>query len=64
MSKRPKLFAFVKDTHTGQVRRIEMKPSTNTSKLERHMVRDLESGLWLYKKKYEYKDRQNGGKLK
>ena len=59
VSKQPRLYAFVKDILTGEVKRVEIKPSTNTSKLERRMIKDLESGLWLYKSRYEYQDQKN-----
>ena len=58
MSRQPQLFAYVKDLATGRIRKVLIKPSTDTSKVERRMVHDIESGLWLYKHKYEYQDKK------
>lgn len=56
---RQKLYAFVKDTVTGKIARVLIKPSSDTSKVERKIIRDVESGLYLYKHKYEYQDKKN-----
>jgi hypothetical protein len=33
-----------------------------TQKIERRMIQDTESRLWLYKNKYEYLDKKNADK--
>jgi len=63
MSRPQKLFAWVKDTHTGKVMKVYIKPSSDTSKLERNIVYNVEKGLYL-SKSFDYqnkKDQENAG---
>jgi len=57
-----RIYALVKDPKTGQLSKVPIKPSASTSKLERRMIQDTESKLWMYKHKYEYLDKNNQDK--
>jgi hypothetical protein len=58
MSKEQRLYAWGK-LPDGRLVKIPIRVDQAASKLGRKMHRDIESGLWLYKQKYEYQDKKN-----
>ena len=53
--KQPRLFKVVR-LPDGRLAKVPIKPSQETCKRERRIIKDVESGLWLYKHRYEYQD--------
>jgi hypothetical protein len=56
--KKKRLFAIVK-TANGRVMTVPVVRKQETHKKYDKMWKDVESGLWLYKKKTEYLDRKS-----
>lgn len=55
--KQPRIYAVVKRPD-GTIAKVPIQPSASTAKAERRMIKDAASGLWLYRNRYEYKDRK------
>lgn len=55
---KPRIYALVK-LPNGQVVKRPVEFGSAFSKIERKLHRDADSGLFLYKKKYEYLDKKN-----
>lgn len=55
--KSPRLYMVVKRPD-GSLAKIPVKPSQATCKRERRVIKDVQSGLWLYRQRYEYEDRR------
>ena len=56
--KQPTVYAVVR-TKDGQLVKRPIKFDSTNHKVGRKMYKDMESGIWLYKNKYEYMDRKN-----